>query len=271
MTRYLRAEFVLPLTIVAAAAMVAVSEFMTTFEFTAGGEPQAVSLASDRHSYALLILAVLTVAGMAYAIVTGLRAVAAATAVLGLATLLLFLVLDLPDAGKAGPLDDDPGIYFADARAEPDAGFWLEAVGAVVLGLATVAFATLRSSQLRAWPDLIAARRARRAEAASASEDEPSKPKPGSRERKRSLREEPAAKRRKPASGEAAESRRPARKRPARERTRTVSEERAAARERLSRSSPNGKAKPRGKDDEEAGSEEDPGPSLMRRRAGGDA
>ena len=160
MTRYLRAEFVLPLTIVAAAAMVAVSEFMTTFEFTAGGEPQALSLASDRHSYALLILAVLTVAGMAYAIVTGLRAAAAATAVLGLAALLLFLVLDLPDAGKAGPLDDDPSLYFADARADPVTGFWLEAVGTVILGLATVAFATLSSAQLRAPAELIASRRA---------------------------------------------------------------------------------------------------------------
>lgn len=159
MSRYLRAELVLPLTIVAAAVVVAASEFMTTFEFTAAGEVQAISIASDRHGYALLILAILTVAGMAYAIATGLRAAAIATAALGCTALLLFLVLDLPDAGKVGPLEEDPGVYFADARADPAIGFWLEAVGTVVLGLATVAFATLSSSQLRAWPELIATRR----------------------------------------------------------------------------------------------------------------
>ena len=159
MSRYLRAELVLPLTIAVAAVVVAASEFMTTFEFTAAGEVQAVSAASDRHGYALLILAVLTVAGTVYAIVTGLRAAAIATAAIGCTALLLFLVLDLPDAGKVGPLKDDPGVYFADARADPATGFWLAAVGTVVLGLATIAFATLSSAQLRAWPELIAGRR----------------------------------------------------------------------------------------------------------------
>ena len=163
MTRYLRAELVLPVTIIAAAIMVGASEFMTTFEFNSGGEPQAVSLAADRHTYALLILAVFTVAGMLYAVRTGLRTAALGTAALGLASLLLFLILDLPDAGKAGPLGDDPTIYFADARADPVAGFWLEAVGTVVLGLATVAFATLNSAQLRAPAELLSSRRRARA------------------------------------------------------------------------------------------------------------
>ena len=175
MTRYLRAELLLPLVITGSAAMVAVSEFMTTFEFTAGGEPLDVSLAADRHGYSLLILAVLVVAGMTYAIVTGIRAAAVGTAVLGVAALLLFLLLDLPDAGKAGPLDDQ-ALYFADARADPDTGFWLEAVGTVVLGLSTVAFATLSSAQLRAPAELLGARRAakaeKRAKAAGDSDEE---------------------------------------------------------------------------------------------------
>lgn len=172
MSRYLRAELVLPVTIAAAAAIVAASELMTTFEFTSAGTVQAVSTASDRHGYALLILAVLTVVGMVYAIVTGLRSAAVATAVLGCTALLLFLVLDLPDAGKVGPLDDDPGLYFADARADPATGFWLEAVGTVVLGLATVAFATLSSAQLRAPAELIASHR-RGAEETATTADEP--------------------------------------------------------------------------------------------------
>ncbi len=179
----LRAELVLPLTIAAAAAVVAASEFMTTFEFTAAGQVQAVSVASDRHGYALLILAALTVAGTIYAIITGLRSVAIATAILGCAALLLFLVLDLPDAGRAGPLDDDPGLYFADARADPAAGFWLEAIGTVVLGLATVAFATLSSAQLRAPAELIRSRRRAAREAAAEAEQPGRDAEPKSRPR----------------------------------------------------------------------------------------
>jgi hypothetical protein len=147
-SRFLRAEYILPLTIVAAAVMLGVSEFMTTFQFTPpGAEPLRSQLASDRHSYALLLLAIFTVATMLIALVTGLRAAAVATAVFGVAALLLFLVIDLPDAGKLGDLED-PTFGLANVRAEPQTGFWLEAVGGVVLGLASVAFATLRPRQL---------------------------------------------------------------------------------------------------------------------------
>jgi hypothetical protein len=147
-SRFLRAEYILPLTIVAAAVMLGVSEFMTTFQFTPpGAEPLRSQLASDRHSYALLLLALFTVTTMVIALFTGLRAAAVATAVFGVAALLLFLVIDLPDAGKLGDLED-PTFGLANVRAEPQTGFWLEAVGGVVLGLASVAFATLRPRQL---------------------------------------------------------------------------------------------------------------------------
>ena len=148
MSRFLRAEYILPLTIVAAAVMLGVSEFMTTFQFTPpGAEPLRSQLASDRHSYALLLLALFTVTAMVIALLTGLRAAAVATAAFGVAALLLFLVIDLPDAGKLGDLED-PTFGLANVRADPQTGFWLEAVGAVILGLASVAFATLRPHQL---------------------------------------------------------------------------------------------------------------------------
>jgi amino acid transporter len=147
-SRYLRAEYILPLTIVIAAVMLGVSEFMTTFQFTPpGAEPLRSQLASDRHSYALLLLAIFTVASMMIALLTGLRAAAVATAVFGVSALLLFLVIDLPDAGKLGDLED-PTFGLANVRADPQTGFWLEAVGGVILGLASVAFATLRPHQL---------------------------------------------------------------------------------------------------------------------------
>lgn len=150
MSRLLRAELILPVTIVAAAIMLGVSEFMITFEFTPpGGEPLREQLASDQHAYALLMLAAFTVLSMVVAVISGARTAAIVTAVFGVAALLLFLVIDLPDAGKMGDLED-PTFGLANVRTEPQTGFWLEAVGSVVLGLASVAFATLRSDQLRA-------------------------------------------------------------------------------------------------------------------------
>jgi hypothetical protein len=146
-----RAELILPVTIVAGAVLLGISEFMVTFELTPpGGEPLDQLTAADRHSYALLILAAFAVGSMMLAIGTGLRAFAIAAAGFGVAALLIFLVVDLPDAGKLGTLGGDSDFTFSTAEADPRTGFLLEAVGSVVLGLATVAFATLRSDQLQA-------------------------------------------------------------------------------------------------------------------------
>ena len=151
MRRLLRAEIVLPATIVVAAVVLGASEFLTTFELTPpGGDPLDEVTAADQHSYALLMLAIFAVASMMVAVATGLRPFAFACAGFGIAALLLFLIIDLPDAGKLGTLGGDTEFTFSTARAEPQAGFVLEAIGSVVLGLAGVAFATLRSHQLQA-------------------------------------------------------------------------------------------------------------------------
>ena len=116
-----RAELILPVTIVAAATILAISEFMVTFEFIPpGGEALGQSLASDRHSYALVLLAVFAVASMLMAIATGLRAFAIGTAVLGMAALLIFLIADLPDAGKLGTIGGDSEFTFSTAEAGPE-------------------------------------------------------------------------------------------------------------------------------------------------------
>ena len=69
-----------------------------------------------------------------------------AVAACGVVALLIFLVGDLPDVNKIGTLDDDS---FIDAKAEPEAGFWLELVGSLVLAVCGVALATLGPEQLR--------------------------------------------------------------------------------------------------------------------------
>lgn len=168
-----RSELILPIAIVGAAVLLGISEFMVTFQLTPpGAEPLRELSASDRHNYALLLLAIFAVGSMLFAIATGVRLAAIACAAFGGAALLLFLVLDLPDAGKLGDLDD-PVFGLASARTVPQAGFWLEAVGAVALGLGSIAFATLSSDQLRAptgWP------RGGRSEGSRSAEDEPTQP-----------------------------------------------------------------------------------------------
>lgn len=146
MSRIPRAEYVLPIVIVLAAILLAVSELLVTFDFVApGGEVQADQTAGDRHGYANLLLAGGAVVAMLIALAAASRPAALAVAGLGAVALLLFLVFDLPDAGRVGELED-----FITAEAEPQAGFWLEAIGALTLGLAGGAFATLSPEQLHA-------------------------------------------------------------------------------------------------------------------------
>ena len=145
---FLRAEYLLPIACLVAAACVAAAEFSTLFEFNRGtsGEPLKTTSAADRHYYALLVLAVFAVVALAVAVLTGSRPAAAAVAVAGGLSLLIFLLVDLPDVNVEGPLDEP---YFFTSKAEPGAGFWLELVGTVSLALAGGALATLRSDQLR--------------------------------------------------------------------------------------------------------------------------
>jgi hypothetical protein len=145
-----RAEYLLPFACVAAAICVGASEFMTTFEFDLGtsGEPQQTIAASDRHSYALLLIAIFALFALVVALISGSRPAAAAVAVAGGLALLFFLLVDLPDVGQQGTVDD-PSRVFTSSEAEPGEGFWLEMVGTVALAVSGGALATLRSEQLR--------------------------------------------------------------------------------------------------------------------------
>jgi hypothetical protein len=155
-----RTNTLLVLACAAGAGILAASEFMTLFEFTPpGGEAIESISAGDQHGYAQLVLAGLALGLLAVAIATartdatdqGLslsRIAAFGVAVCGVVALLLFLIGDLPDVNKIGTLDDSRDS-FIDAKAEPQAGFWLEMVGSLVLAVCGVALATLGPEQLR--------------------------------------------------------------------------------------------------------------------------
>lgn len=145
-----RAELLLPLVILIAGVTLGISQFLAIFELTPpGGEPLREQLASDQHGYALLLLTIFSLLSTAIAVVRGARIAAYAAAIFGVAALLLFLLIDLPDAGKLGDLEDRV-FGLASVRTEPQTGFWLEAIGSVALAIATAALATLKPEQLRA-------------------------------------------------------------------------------------------------------------------------
>jgi hypothetical protein len=66
----------------------------------------------------------------------------------GAGALLIFLLIDLPDAGKVGAIGD---VNLTEAKAEPATGFWLQLAGALVLAICGGALATLSPDQLRAF------------------------------------------------------------------------------------------------------------------------
>ena len=128
--------------------MLAASQFMNIFELTPpGGEAISEIDAADQHGYATLVLAAFALILLAVGIATRGQPIsevaAVAVAVCGVVALLIFLIGDLPDVNKVGTLDD-PRESFVDAKAEPQAGFWFELVGSLVLTVCGAALATMR-------------------------------------------------------------------------------------------------------------------------------
>jgi hypothetical protein len=147
---FVRAEYLLPFACAASAVCVGASELMTTFEFDLGtsGEPQRTITAADRHSYALLVLAAFALVALVVAVIAGSRPAAIAVAVAGGLSLLFFLLVDLPDVGQQGTVDEPSRVFFS-SKADPANGFWFEMVGTVALAVSGAALATLRPEQLR--------------------------------------------------------------------------------------------------------------------------
>ena len=145
-----RLDRLLPVACVAAAALLAASELMTTFEFVPPGrEAVAEQTAGDRHGYALPLIAAFAVAATVIAVVARSKPAAIAVGVAGVLALVVVLVIDLPDAGAVGTYEDARQSFF-DAEAVPQAGFWLGLLGALALAVSGIALATLTPEQLAA-------------------------------------------------------------------------------------------------------------------------
>ncbi len=146
-------ERLLPLACIAGAGALFASEFMTTFQLstTTGGICNVHAL--PRHYFALGILAIFAVLSVLVAVTAASKPAAIAVGVCGVIALVLFLTIDLPHANNTGTLEGcspSTNFQFISATAEPQAGFWLEMVGALALALSGVALGTLNPEQLRA-------------------------------------------------------------------------------------------------------------------------
>ena len=145
-------ERLLPLACIAGAGALFASEFMTTFQLSSTGLDFCNVQALPRHHFALGVLAIFAVVAVVIAVVSASKPAAISVGIAGVLGLILFLTIDLPHANNTGTLagcsPSTAGNFF-DAKAIPQAGFWLEMVGSLALALSGVALATLNPDQLR--------------------------------------------------------------------------------------------------------------------------
>jgi hypothetical protein len=149
-TRF-RPERMLPVACIVAAAALLASELTTTFHFVpTGGEAECSQQAADRHSLALGVIALFAIGAVVVAVMGASRPAAISVAIAGLAALAMFLIVDLPDANSTGTLGEACAQlpYSLEAKAEPQAGFWLELAGALALTFCGALLATLTPAQL---------------------------------------------------------------------------------------------------------------------------
>ena len=119
------------------ALLVIVAQFTALYHLHSASSAAAVKTVGTgaNHAWAPIPLA-LVAAALAYALHRQpSRAALAGLAALGVATLLIALIGDLPDAHSSG-LIGSSGIGYVQASAGPSAGLYIETLGAVVLLLA---------------------------------------------------------------------------------------------------------------------------------------
>jgi hypothetical protein len=141
-----------------AAAVLIVAEFTTLYSVNVIGKvgPVKTVATGSHHGYALIPIALL-VAGLAVAAWRGAgRPVVLALGALALVTLVVALLVDLPDANRTGLVATGAGFELGSST--PGTGFFLETLGAVLLliaaGVALLAATGERPSEPRPRPRL---------------------------------------------------------------------------------------------------------------------
>jgi len=113
-----------------------------------GARIETVTLLS-KHGAFTLVFAGLALVALILVLVTGSRPIAIVIFGMGVAVILVFLFIDLPDLGETG-MFTAPGAGNIDATGSSEAGLWMELIGGIVLMLSGAALATFDSVELRA-------------------------------------------------------------------------------------------------------------------------
>lgn len=122
-----------------------VSGFVIEDQF---GIPIDTATLLAKHGPWTIFLALIALVGLGWALVSGNRTAIVLPLAMGVAVILIFLLIDLPDLGSTG-LFDAPGAGNLDGTARSDAGLWMELIGGVVILLASIGLMTLDESTLR--------------------------------------------------------------------------------------------------------------------------
>jgi hypothetical protein len=137
------------LTVLLGAGIAIASQFVAAYalEDRFGLTIETVTL-FGKHGPFVVIAALGAIGALAWAVLSGSRQALVPLLGMGIAILLVFLLVDLPDAGDTG-LYDTPGSGNLDATGAAAAGLWLELVGGLVIVLGTIGLMALDRDTIR--------------------------------------------------------------------------------------------------------------------------
>lgn len=138
------------LTVLLGCLVVLLSQFVTGY--TLVDETDSVigtATLFETHGAATTVFALLAAAALVLAVTSGSRSAIIAVIGMGVAVIVVFLAIDLPDVGSTG-MFNTPGAGNLDATGRASAGLWMELVGAVVIVLGGIALYRLSEEQLSA-------------------------------------------------------------------------------------------------------------------------
>ena len=102
----------------------------------------------SKHGVITAIFALVAALAVVYAVAAGERLAAIVVIGMGIAVILVFLLIDLPDVGETGMFNAEIAGNI-DVTGKASAGLWLELTGGVILVLAGYALSTLTPEQLK--------------------------------------------------------------------------------------------------------------------------
>lgn len=132
------------------ALVVILSQVVTAYslENELGEVLDTVTLLS-KHGVITAIIGLVAALAVVFAVATGNRQASTVVIGMGVAVVLIFLLVDVPDIGSTGMFNTETAGNL-DATGKAEAGLWLELLGGLILILGGLALRTLNEEELRA-------------------------------------------------------------------------------------------------------------------------